>query len=67
MKADFSIYLTDWGYCPADEWGYCRGDVRWVCESNNNGLIYAAFRTPQQAVSWCENNGYSYEYTGIRN
>ena len=67
MNADFSIYLADWGRCCADEWGYCRGDVRWVCESNSNGLIYAAFRTHQEATYWCESKGYSYEYTGIRN
>ena len=52
MNADFSIYLTQWG-CFADE-------MRWVCESNKNGMIYATFRTYQQAIDWCENKGYSH-------
>ena len=52
MNADFSIYLTQWG-CFADE-------MRWVCESNKNGMICATFRTYQQAVEWCENKGYSH-------
>ena len=52
MNADFSIYLMQWG-CYADE-------MRYVCESNKNGMICATFRTYQQAVEWCENKGYSH-------
>lgn len=52
MNADFIIYLTQWGCC-ADE-------MRYACESNKDGMIYATFRTYQQAVDWCENKGYSH-------
>ncbi len=49
MNADFSIYLMQWG-CYADE-------MRYVCESNKNGMVCATFRTYQQAVDWCEKKG----------
>lgn len=45
MNPDFSIYKTQWGCC-ADE-------MRWACESNKNGMIYATFHTYEQAVAWC--------------
>ena len=52
MSADFTIYFAQWG-CFADE-------MRWVCKSNKNGLICAAFCTYQQAAAWCESKGYSH-------
>lgn len=52
MDADFVIYLTQWGCC-ADE-------MRYVCESNKDGMIYATFCTYQQAVDWCEKRGHTH-------
>ena len=52
MNADFVIYLTQWGCC-ADE-------MRYACESNKDGMIYATFRTYRQAVDWCEKRGYTH-------
>lgn len=49
---DFSIYKTQWGVY-ADE-------MRWACESNKNGMIYATFHTYEQAAAWCNKKGYSH-------
>lgn len=51
MNTDFCIRHIQWG----------RDDVmRYACESNKDGMIYATFRTYQKAAEWCENKGYSH-------
>lgn len=52
MNTDFTIYKTQWG-CTAD-------DEKWVCESNQDGMIYSAHNTYQSAVEWCRKKGYSH-------
>ena len=52
QENDILIYLTQWG-CFADE-------MRWVCESNKDGMIYSVHHTYQRAVAWCESKGYSH-------
>lgn len=49
---DFIIYLA--------QWGITDDDMKWVCESNHDGMIYTACNSYKQAVFWCESKGYTH-------